>query len=62
MNELKYPVLSKADGSLAIFRQADHYEVHFKDRVEFWDIEFKVKLGESEVHPITFDETDTPQG
>lgn len=39
----------------AIFRREEpepHYEVHYSDRVEFWDLEFNKKLGESKCHPI----------
>jgi hypothetical protein len=33
-----------------IFQRVDHYEVHLKDKVEFWNLTLTKKLGESQCH------------
>jgi len=33
-----------------IVKRVDHYEVHFFDRVEFWDETMSKQLGVSKVH------------
>jgi len=30
----------------------EHYEVHFDDRVEFWNMDFTIKQGESKVEEV----------